>query len=325
MLYNESRGMLLRIVPILLLFLLLWSCAKAPEEKKEEAIDVALSHLSKGECEKAIKLLEELGRQNDDAVYLQVLASAYACRADFDAIDFLRSDLPSIDSSELLKTLALMSLSDESETDSLAYVDLRKALGVLLEADGAAQPLHTEREKAFGPRKAGDMSVQILMLSLVQLGKWTNHFGSIGSGGIKGTGDSGTNTCFMSYTTASAQAVAASAAGTVCNAPFPGHDDLSLVTDVEDTKRRLCEGMMLITNIMDILDNLDFAGNATLSSLTTIATEVETLRTTLLTADPTLATILDLTSQSSCETLLDTPAELNKMQLLIANIFEIGI
>lgn len=325
MLYNEGRGILLRLFSILLLFTLLWSCSQAPEEKKEEAIDVALSHLSKGECEKAIKLLEDLGRQNDDAVYLQVLASAYACRADFDAIDFLRSDLPTIDSSELLKSLALMTLSDESETDSVTYSDLRRGLGILLDSDGATQPLHTERERIFGTRKAGDMSVQILMLSLVQLGKWTNHFGSIGSGGIKGTGDSGTNTCFMAYTYANAQAVAASAAGTVCNAPYPGHADLSLVTDVEETKRRLCEGMMLITNIMDILENLDFTDNSTLSSLTTIATEVNTLKTTLLATDPTLATILNLTSQASCETLLDTPAELNKMQLLVANIFEIGI
>src|SRR5439155_1253285 len=117
------------------LILLFSSCAKDTPEKVDEAIDIALSHLSKNECSDALKVLQDAGYQSDDAVYLEVLASAYACQASFDEISFVSHDLANIDTTSqntIMKSISIMSLSPETASDSPDYVSIRTAVNVLL-------------------------------------------------------------------------------------------------------------------------------------------------------------------------------------------------
>lgn len=312
----------MRSIFVIFILSLLYSCAKKPAEEIWEAIDVAQTYLSQEKCSEAIKVLEEVGRQTDDSVYLQVLASAYACRAGYNAIRFIGNDIPTINtaSAQLMNSLVLLSSSHETVTDSDSYTDVKTAINILLEANGGSQPSQIARTETFGSRKAGDMGVQALLISIVQLGKFLNYYGNVDASGNKG--GLGGNFCFITYTYGDAQA-AANSGGGVCDGNSPGHPDLDYTT--EAGKRRLCEGLMLITNLIDILDNIDVSSNASLSSLENVAASANQFKTTAISLDPDLSTLLNMTSQSLCETTVDTPAELNNMQLIYASIFESGL
>lgn len=311
---------------ILLLLFILTSCSQKPEEETSEAIDVALSHLSKEECNEAIKVLLDAGVQNNDAVYLQVLASAYACKAGYDEVAFISHDLMNIDTTSaftLFHGIASFSLSPETTPDSANYVAIRTGLNYLLNSTTTAG--QAPREAKFGARKSGDMGVQALMLNVVNFGKFLNYYGNVDSSGEKGQGTTSTNHCFLNYTDNRAQAlVALLPAANNCNSNTDGHPDLSFAAaDLPVTKRRLCEGLMTVTNLIDILNNIDISGSSELSALQEIADEVNTYKA--LAEDAGLGTLINTLSQSECETLLNTASNLDDMQLLYAILFEAGL
>ena len=298
------------------------SCAKNPEEQASEAIDRALTHLSSGECDEAIEVLEEADDQDDNPIYLQVLASAYACKADYEEIAVISDDLSGLDTStpaSIMSSLTTMTHSPETAADSADYVNLKRAINILLNSTSGS-PGHEARVSKFGQRKAGDMSVQALLLNVVNLGKFLNYYGNVNASGVKG-GGSNTNACFLNYTDARAQGIATGPTAGACNAINDGHPDLDQSTD--DGKRRLCEGLMLITNTLDILDNLDLGGSDELSVLEDVSTQVNTFKTAAVAAG--LSTLINMTSQSACVTALNTPATLDDMEYLYALVFETGL
>ncbi len=317
----------MRSLTIIFLIFLLVSCSKTKPEEVNEAIDVAQTYLSESECQKAINLLEDVGRQNEDAIYLQVLASAYACKADFREVNFISNDLEDIDSgsvTDLMKSLTLLSLSNETEADSTEYVSILTAMEVLLESNGATQPSHTSRVSTYGSRKAGDMGIQNLLLSIVQLGKFLNYYGNVDNSGTKGAGVDGTNSCFLNYSYVSAQTVISALPGSNnCSSNNSGHSDLDLTTTAG--KRRACEGLMLFTNLVDVLTNIDLSGDDTFGSLTAVSTLASNLKTAVVSVSPALATLMDTTSQSVCEDTLASASEVNNMQLIYALLFETGL
>lgn len=311
----------MRTILILFLICFLSSCAKNEAEKTTEAIDVALSNLSNGDCEGAIDVLEEVGPQPSNAVYLQVLASAHACRANFDEIKFISSDLSAIvttSTASILKSVSIMSLSDETRADSEDYVSIRTGLNILLQPE-LGVPKQASRITKFGERHASGVGFQALVLSMVNLGKFLNYYGNVNSTGVKGSG-AGANKCFLDYNDPRAQAVTGVGTG-ACVTDNNGHPDLDQTT--EDGKRRICEGLMLLTNTLDILENLDLSGSSELAKLETISTQVGTIKTVAVAAG--LGTLINMTSQSVCETYLDTPAQLLDMEFLYALMFEKGL
>jgi hypothetical protein len=304
------------------LFILLFfaSCSQNKELEATNAIDVALTHLSNEDCGKAIEVLERVKDQTGNAVYVQVLASAYACRANFVATKFIADDVPKLNSSSLFKALATLRLSAETEADSSTYKDLRYALDLLVATDGQAN-----REARFGVRKAGDMGVEIIMLSLVQLGKFLRYYGDADANGVKGAGP-GTNTCFMNYTGDAALLITSSSAGGNCTTANGGHAELSITSPNEARgQRRLCEGLMLLTNALDVLFNIDLSNIDSLSSLEDAATKIQEFKDDALAIEPDLETLLTTTSQTACETLLADPTEQGHMQLIYAALFESGL
>ncbi len=312
----------MRTYLFLFIILLSISCSKNPTEQASEAIDIALTHLSSGECDEAIDVLEEADDQDENAIYLQVLASAYACKADYEEIAVISNDLSNLDTAtpnSIMSSLATMTHSPDTVADSADYVNLRKAINILLNSTSGA-PAHTSRVSKFGQRKAGDMSVQALLLNVVNLGKFLNFYGNVNASGAKG-GGSNTNACFINYTDARAQAVATGPTAGACNGINDGHPDLDQTTDTG--KRRLCEGLMLVTNTLDILDNLDLGGSDELSVLEDVSTQVNTFKAAAVAAG--LSTLINMTSQSACVTAMNTPANLNDMEYLYALVFETGL
>lgn len=311
----------MRIFHLLLLLIALVGCAKSKDDEVLEAVDVAQSYLTDNECEKAIDVLEKVGRQNDDPIYLQVLASAYSCRAHFKTVDFIQNDIETVQTgtSTLMRSLSILSLSTETQSDSSAYVALNTALGILLNSDGGSKPSQDGRESKYGARKAGDMGVHVLLLSIVQLGKFTHHFGNVGANGAKGGAGSG-NTCYINYTYAPAQAIIGSSTGS-CTTTSSGHPDLSF-TDAPTARRRLCEGLMLFTNILDVLDNMDLSGNETFEDLEGVSSAVAPYRAAIDAAG--LSYLIDNTSQATCESDTSTTSGQNDLEWVTALLFEMG-
>ncbi len=315
----------MRKLLILTLIFVLMSCAKNDQEQIDDAIDQALSLLSSEKCDEAISILEDAGRQNDNAIYLQVLASAYACKAGVDTISFLSNDLPDLDTtsiSTLMKTASVITLSPETSTDSTAYASLTTALNILQDFDGGAQPSQLNRAAVYGTRKAGDMGMQIIVLSIIQMGKFLNWYGNVSGTGVKG-GGTNTNSCFLNYTYAPAQAVIGAATG-ACTVTNDGHSGLDPAVSTAIARRHMCEGLMLFTNLLDVLENITVTGSTDLEDLADVADTASAQRDAIITAVPALATLLNETSNSDCVAAI-AAAESNNMELIYASLFETGL
>ncbi|WPU64398.1 hypothetical protein [Peredibacter starrii] len=313
----------MRSLFIIFILFVLTSCAQKPEEKTAEAIDVALSHLSSGECDAALEVLQDAS-DLANPIYVQVLASAYSCKANYDEVEFISNDLSGLSTgtpAAIMKSIASMSLSPETAADSDNYVAIRTGINTILGATTTVT--HDARVTKFGARKAGDLSVQALMLNVVNLGKFLNFYGNADADGDKGQGTN-TNSCFINYTDPRAQTVITSGVGGVCNSNTDGHPDLSFAAaNLSNAKRRLCEGLMLVTNVLDILDNLDLSGSSELAKLEDISAQVSTFKTAAVAAG--LGTLINMTSQSQCETAMNTASNLNDMEYLYSLVFETGL
>ncbi len=309
---------------VLILFLILfsYSCAKSPVEESSDAIDVALTYLSHEKCDDALDVLLELGNQPSNGIYLQVLASAYACKAGFNELAFIADDLTTLDATStetIMTSLVKFSLSSESSADSDDYTNLRSGINVLL-GSTTGSPSQTSRTTKFGSRKAGDMGIQALILNLVNLGKFLNYYGNVNAAGAKGQGTN-TNSCFLNYSDARATAQIGAGVGGVCNSNNDGHPDLDKSTTAG--KRRMCEGLVLLTNVIDILENLDLSTSSELDVLEDLATQVNTFLTAATAAG--LGTLVTMTSQSTCETAMSTASNLNDLEFFYSIVFEKGL
>lgn len=311
---------------ILVIFILslYGSCAQNSAEKTASSIDLALTYLSDDKCSQAIDVLEDAGYQSDNAIYLQVLASAYSCKAGLNEVSFLTTDLAVLNTTSIetiLTSLVTMSLSDESTVDSDEYSAIKSGINILLGSTSGA-PSHTARVDKFGPRKAGDMGVQALILNLINLGKFLNLYGNVNASGVKGAGaNSPDNSCLMNYTDSRAVTLISSGAGGSCTVNNGGHPSLDRSTS--DGKRLLCEGLVLLTNIFDILDELDLSASSELNVLEAMSTQIETIRTTATVAG--LGALITQTSQSDCETSMSTSTNLDDMEYFYSLIYEAGL
>lgn len=319
---------------ILLFFLFLFcSCAKTNTEATSEAIDLALTYLTEEKCDKAIDVLEDVGRDQSNAIYLQVLASAYACRAGFNEITFLANDLTQVDATTaFLTSLTKLSLSPESEANSSSYNDMREAFTILTQVD-SNQPNQDNREIIFGANKAADMGIQALFLGLTQLGKFLHFYGNVDSTGAKGEGAASTDeqgatvsNCFIEYTEASSLAFLATGGGACVASSMVGHPNLSLLpASLTATKKKMCEGLVLVTNLLDILENMTLPSNSAFDVIRSLPTNLVASRDAIIAVKGSVATLLGTTSQSKCEAVVADATEFDNLQFIYAGFFEGGL
>ena len=91
--------------------------ADLTEEKVLDAIDSAQIHLSVGDCDRALELLEEVGEQNKNVDWLQAKASAYACKAGYNLINLFENDLTKIGSPSEFGGFARFTTSTSAPSD----------------------------------------------------------------------------------------------------------------------------------------------------------------------------------------------------------------
>lgn len=290
---------------------MLFSCGKNADDKLNEALLDAQIALGSGDCQHAIDTLEVHGRVNTNAHYLKTLASAYACRAGYSTPTFFTSDLALTATPPPLGGMTKYSTSSVSvsaplQNDSM-FSDLQTAINILLYAgniSSTAEPTAANRAKKFNSTDAGEINSQLLFMELVQLGKYMRYYGNGSASGVKGSGTAtGNNKCFTSYSNAPA-AVQAAIPGFpgACKSIASSHVETVSTITAATRKTRLCQGVVLLNGIFDLLPSVvGAASGGSLAAVSGLTAALTVAKNALLVLDPTVGTVLLTVSQSSCE------------------------
>ena len=290
-----------KFISVMALSSLLFSCAKTDEQKIDSARQEAMYHLTAGDCDKAKDALDDVTADSDDALYVSLYASVYECKAGYTELDTVIGNLTSLNASAagLFSSLASFTSSqEETAADSTSYTNILNALKVILASSSTVSA--TARIAKFGVKKGGDLNYQALFLVTIALGKYMAFYGDAGTNGAKGGG--GSHNCLAQYTDATALGHLALNGGDSCAS---GSNTSSTETLVANSayQRRLCEGVVLYNNFLDLLANISFPGDASeLGDLVNTETVLNTLLSTAEAVEVAVGTYKVIKSFSTCET-----------------------
>lgn len=314
---------------LIAVLLLSFSCGKSTEDEIKDNIDSANILLSTRQCQSAIDLLEGMGRQNKNAHYLKALSSAYACRAGYSTTVFFGTDIEKTATPGPLGGITTYSTSTVASTspltDDLKFRDLQTAIDILLYAGGISattEPTSIARASYFTASQAGDINAQLVYMMLVQAGKFMKVYADADASGVKGGGSAGNN-CFTDYSNADDDVKdlvpLLPGACKVLNDPHPQLDS-SLMT-VTERRKRLCEGVVLFNGILDLLPSIILsAGGGDLDDIANVTGIIETAKDTLETVYPAVGTVLNVLSQTNCET--DPAITTGTLEAYYVGVFE---
>ena len=310
----------------LAVFILFFSCGKSADQEIKDTVLEANIFLSSSQCQPAIDLLESVGRQNSDPQYLKALSSAYACRAGYSSIVFFANDIgqtanPGPLGGMTTYSTSLVPIDDELTNDS-NFRDLQTAIDILLYAGGISEmtePAVEQRAKKFSLNQAGDINAQLIYMMLVQTGKFMQYYGNTNSAGIKGSGN-GLNNCFIDYSAANlgVQAYIASLPGS-CDAPYKSRP--KIVFGEADTRKKLCEGIVLLNGILNILPNvLATAAGGNLDDISSLTDDIKASKSKIEILGNKYKVIANVLSQKKCE--IDTDIDDETLTYYYALFFE---
>lgn len=304
------------------------ACSASKDEKVVDAIDTALYHLSQNspQCQKAIDALEDISGQDLNPRYVQTLASAYACRGGFSELTFF-DEVDTVDSSDFLGSLAQLSSSTQNEAESSDFTDLQTAIDLILYSGNRTSPSALTTISTFGNRHGTNLNLQAAYMIIVQLGRYVRWYGNTDAAGVKGGGAQG-NTCFFDYSSTGVPtplSVATSyGAGNACTGAGQGSASLDYggVTSAV-AQRRMCQGIVLVNNLLDILENTTLSNSDALGDIREIYDDIQPYITAAAVLDPGMPTLIETLAQVDCETIATgsdrTP------QLYLASLFEGGL
>lgn len=325
-----TKSLLQHIFVPCLLVLSLVACTASKKEEVTSAVDDALFYLSKPtpQCQKAIDALTKVGVQDKDPRYLQALASAYACRGKFSELN-LFEDISTIDSdfANFFASLASLPSSEQTEAESDEFLDLQLAIDTILYSAGRTTPSAAQMKVIFGNRQGTNLNMQALYMILVQLGRFNRWYGRTDATGKKGL-ETGVQqpACFFNYSTVNAQVVSTShGAGNACTASNVGSPDLSYADAAATTatRRRLCQGAMLMNNLIDLLNNITFPGGDSTGELGALSDALSPFIDAASALDPKIANFIANLSQETCE--VEAAVDDETLQLYFAALFEAGL
>lgn len=288
-------------------------CGADPEEKREDAIYDANRALTLGNCDKAISLLEAVGRDNKNSVYLQTLASAYACKSGLREPSFFENDLPNTASPAPLGGTGRYANSSGMVNDNDASLSaLYTAIDLLLFAGGIStseSPSVTKRASYFTSSETANINSQLLYMLLSAAGRFFYYYGNSDSAGQKGQGTGiDANTCFVDYSEnvtldnvyADLNAYFAGA-GPIGSCAGAGSGHSSFGASGSRNISRLCRGVVLINNLFDVIPEVLAASTGTdFSAVSATTTTITTLRTAVAAAKNGMSNILDVKSYDLC-------------------------
>ncbi len=314
------------LVLFILLFLA-YGCGLSKEEEVEDAITQAHRLLSQNKCGEAIAALNGVGQQTSNADWLSAYASAQACNAPWKITRFFENDLPKLGTASdtaIIGSTATFTQAIMTSPSDGAYTNLRSAINTLLSAGGISTISFANRAAVIGSSGASTLAIQTLYLQLTQLGQFSRFYGNADqNSGTKGSG-AGASGCYINYTDNSANGAQAylTAVGALgsCNTFIEGNANLT------GNRARLCEGIVLFNNFIDILANvtLDSTGNnGNIGDLDELAATIETAC-----ADATATYNVDfggtctVKTQSICENNADNTYNIEHLERYYAVIWE---
>ena len=234
------------------LMFLAFGCGLSKEEEVDDAISQAHRLLSANKCAEAIAVLNGVGQQTSNAEWLGVYADAQACLAPWSVVSFFATDLPNMSTSQtaLVGSLATFQQAVMTSPSDGAYTNLRAAINTLLFAGGITEVSHSNRVDALGLSSANNIGVHALYMMINQIGQFSRYYGNaLSTTGVKGS--AGVSQCYINYTDGDAQlVVSAYPAANNCNSFVLGHPQLTA------SRTRLCEGIVLFNNFIDIIANI---------------------------------------------------------------------
>lgn len=286
-----------------LLFGLLFSlasCGASDEQKIKNSIEIANNLLSTRKCDEAIRELESVGQQRSNARWLVTYASAFACKGGFSEPNFFANDLTklSANATAMLGSLTTFTTSATDTPFTTEYTNLNTALNILLYPAEMTATSHALRLTKLSASDVNNMDAMAIYIILTQLGRYLNYYGDASATGVKG-GGAASNTCIATYTDATAlNATNLGATGSCTNGGGNvGHADIE--TGVAATRHaRLCNGLILFNNFIDIVSNISFTG-ANTGSLSGLSATFQTICSTAFPGNPVCSTYDQATCESS--------------------------
>ena len=322
-------------ISVISIFILISCLASTDEEEVRSAIAEAHYYLDSSNCSKAKSVLDDVGQQKNNADYVSVYASSIACVAGYKDIEVALNNLTSIDTSDqstgvgFISSFAGFPSSSEIAPDQASYSKIFEAIQYILEADSAS-PSTVNRLSKYGNSDGNDLSMQALIMTTVAFGKWFAYYGNADASGTKGAGANGAgHSCVFSYTQADAVNYINAINPSGCSATgSEGSDDLETPVSTTVIQRRMCEGLVMFNNMVDILSNINLSSSSSLgqlSSMSTLFTNVisgaETAETTFNTEGAyanSVSTLKNVRGLAECEAL-----DLNRIQKFYAILLEV--
>jgi hypothetical protein len=251
-----------KMCQLLLILVLVISCGKTSQEALYDSIEQANNFLTDGNCNDAIDILEDHGVESDNADFMKVYSSAYACRAGFSMLDLFDLDIGNVNSASLLVSLAALSSSDETTADSARFLALQRAIEIITESQlVSSNASASERASFYGDLKGVDLNFQATLMMVVQVGKFFNLYGDADSTGVKGA--NGNNSCLFSYTHADAVSAINNTTPGSCVSATGTEGSSFLEAPVSTTliQTRMCYGIVLFNNFIDTLGSLSLSSS----------------------------------------------------------------
>ncbi|OIQ20873.1 MAG: hypothetical protein BM556_02720 [Bacteriovorax sp. MedPE-SWde] len=313
---------LLRNLFIAFILIATTSCGQSKEEEADARMVSAENLLTRGQCDEALSKMTSFPARPDDARYVKLLASAYACKAGYTTTSFF-TELENTNLGTGADLLSIFTTFTQAQTNTgpldRDYIYMFKAINTLLfsgTVSTAENPAAAFRAQDFTTEKADEINSFLLFLSFVELGKYFYHYGTTDSTGVKG--GAGAAVCMHSYANIANINVVlgAGASGSCTAAGQAGHADLNDGGDIH--LERACQGIVLFNNFKDVLLNLTFSSSAI--DLSDLIDDINTAFAALLT-DVSDSSIAEVRSVSLCEANFATNN--NDLQIYFAYIFEI--
>lgn len=255
------------------LFFLLASCGSKQKENDQRVLR-ANALLTHDRCDQALMELAQVDEDYKDYYFYQVQSSAYACRAGYSDLNFF-SELDTFDAQKFFNSLAKLKSSKVRSANAAGFVELEKAINVILNSPGVNSSKTTKRQSFFGKEKGDDLSFQALLMILTYMGKWLRYYGSTDATGIKGSIDGeGGKACIINYpNNAVFDHLLDSTRSDSCNSTngsSAGHRDLDTATSGVTTlvrNQRLCHFLVYFNHLLDILTHISLSSNSSLGEM----------------------------------------------------------
>jgi hypothetical protein len=241
---------------LIFLFIFISSCGKSSEEEVISAKREAAHYLSEGECSKALSALRSASPSSDDQVYISLLASVYECRADYRELTTVLSNLDALDAdtTNLFKTMAAFESSQEvAAPDDTKYVNILKAINIISTSSSVAGSL--QRVEKFGKYGGSNLNYQLLLLTTIGLSKYFGAYGNVDATGGKGESGGGV-VCLAQYNYGNVAGYLDALTDDNCDSSTQADNQTSIDIVDPDYVRRMCEGVVLYNNFLDLLMNL---------------------------------------------------------------------